>query len=130
MTRDDALTACKARIAEYLASQGIDPNKPFTCFSPGHEDTHPSMSLDRARNKVHCFSCGADYDVIDLIGLDYGLEGAALFNKAYDFFGLHVDGDGENVRKPGNSTSATMHAAERQPVVADYTAYFADCRAR
>lgn len=134
MTRDDALTACKAKIAEYLTFQGIDPDRTFTCRNPEHQDAHPSMSLDRVRNKAHCFACGADYDVIDLIGIDYGLEGAALFDKAYAIFGLHVDSDAGRTRW-GYNTYTNMNIPtnthqQQTPAPADYTAYFADCRAR
>lgn len=130
-TRDDALASCKARIAEYLSSKGINPDKPFTCRNPEHQDTRPSMRLDKSRHKAHCFSCGADYDVLDLIGLDYGLKGAALFAKAYAFFGLHVDSDTGRPRREHDTytnMSITMDTYRQQThVPADYTAYFAEC---
>ena len=92
MSRHEALAFCKSRIAEYLSFKGIDTSRAFLCLNPDHQDTRPSMRLDTARNKAHCFSCGADYDALDLMRIDHGLEGAELFAKAYEFFGLHVDG--------------------------------------
>ena len=28
------------------------------CLSPDHDDTHPSMRVDRITGVFHCFSCG------------------------------------------------------------------------
>ena len=53
----------------YLEKQlGININKPFNCLNPEHNDRTPSMSYDAKRNKVHCFSCGVDWDIFDLVG--------------------------------------------------------------
>jgi replicative DNA helicase len=52
------------------------------------------MNYDKKRNKVHCFSCGADYDTLDIIGIDHGLtDGRDIFNKAYEIFNLMVEND-------------------------------------
>ena len=134
MTRHEALAFCKARIAEYLSFKGIDTSRAFLCLNPDHQDTRPSMRLDTARNKAHCFSCGADYDALDVMRIDHGLEGAELFAKAYEFFGLHVDG--ENVRfQRDNGTHTDMSITtntppQPKPAPADYSAYIAECRAR
>lgn len=32
-----------------------------------HEDNDPSMKYHKPRNKVHCFSCGIDNDVVDVV---------------------------------------------------------------
>jgi replicative DNA helicase len=78
---------------EYLEDKGINVSKPFQCLNPEHNDRNPSMSFDTKRNKVHCFSCDADYDVFDLIGIDYNLnDGKEIFHKAYELYRLDVDG--------------------------------------
>ena len=80
----------KEHLSDYLQQRGINIDKPFQCLNPSHEDTHPSMSLDRKRNKAHCFSCGADYDTFDVIEKEFGIsEPAEIFNKGYEIFGLN-----------------------------------------
>ena len=74
MTREEIKNEIKLRLPEYLSSKGINIRKTFRCFNPGHEDRNPSMSYDQKRNRVKCFSCNEKYDLIDLIGLDYGLS--------------------------------------------------------
>lgn len=56
----------KAELKEYLESKGYDLSKAFRCLNPNHEDKHPSMRYDAKRYKVHCFSCGVDYDIYDV----------------------------------------------------------------
>lgn len=46
----------------------------FHCLNPNHTDNNPSMSYYPKLNKCHCFSCGINYDIYDLIELDYGLK--------------------------------------------------------
>ena len=45
------------------------------------------MGYDAKRLKVHCFACGADYDLFDLLALDENLasprEALALASKRY-----------------------------------------------
>lgn len=79
----------KAQCGAYLEAKGFDLKKPFRCLNPQHEDLHPSMRFDQNRNKVHCFSCGADYDLYDLIGIEYALDDPAeIFRKADELFHL------------------------------------------
>ena len=56
----------KAEMEKVLKSLGIDTKKAFRCLNPEHEDKHPSMRYDAKRGKVHCFSCGVDYDIYDV----------------------------------------------------------------
>lgn len=91
MTREQAKEYVKGQLENYLISKGIKTRSPFYCLNPAHNDSHPSMSFDPRRNKCKCFSCGADYDTLDLIGIDYGLSGADLFNKAYSLYNLTID---------------------------------------
>lgn len=46
------------------------PRKHFKCRNPLHQDNKPSMSYNPKNNKVHCFSCGVTYNLIDLIKAD------------------------------------------------------------
>ena len=108
MNRNEARDYVRGRIEEYLGRLGIENTKrPFRCLSPAHEDEHASMSLDRKHNRVKCFSCGATYDVIDLIKIhEPGIDSdAAAFAFAYDAFGVEIEGrgsgSGSGVERPG-----------------------------
>lgn len=41
---------------------------------PFHNDRHASLHIYKEQNRFHCFSCGADGDVIDLVQKMYGLD--------------------------------------------------------
>lgn len=70
-------------ITDYLAEKGVsDLSRPFHCLNPAHPDRHPSMRFDPKRDRVHCFACGADYDLVSLIALDSGLSPADAFREA------------------------------------------------
>ena len=136
MTRDEAKKEAKGRIEEYLESKGINTRKPFPCFNPKHADKNPSMSFDRRHNRVKCFACGESYDIFDLVGLEYGLEGKAKFDKAFALLGIQVDGtprrNGKQETKAeeqhthtDTDTDVYTHKPE-----ADYTAYFRECKSR
>lgn len=70
----DTFDSLRPRIIDYLYDRGIDPRKRFRCLNPAHLDRDPSMGFDPKRNKVHCFACGADYDLFDLLALDNNLS--------------------------------------------------------
>lgn len=80
----DSLRPC---LEDHLRRKGIDPRKRFRCLNPDHFDRDPSMGYDPKRHKVHCFACGADYDLFDLLVLDEGLsslrEALALASRLY-----------------------------------------------
>lgn len=79
----------RERLEEYLLQKGIPLRKNFQCLNPAHEDSNPSMCYYRDGKNVHCFSCGATYDIFDLIGLDYHLSDfASQFQKACHLFGF------------------------------------------
>ena len=89
MNRTETKLYIKSQLTNYLEQQGIDISKPFNCLNPEHPDTNPSMRYDATRNRVHCFSCGAGGDIIDLIRLEYGLtEDKDKFTKAYELLGV------------------------------------------
>ena len=73
----DTFDSLRPRIIDYLYDRDIDPRKRFRCLNPSHLDRDPSMGFDPKRNKVHCFACGADYDLFDLLTLDNNLSSPA-----------------------------------------------------
>ena len=88
-TQDRAKEQLKDCLVTYLERKGIDINKQFRCLNPAHDDKNPSMSYDKKRNKVHCFSCGVDYDIIDLIQQEYNISDVKeAFKKGYELFGI------------------------------------------
>ncbi|UQZ91326.1 DNA primase (plasmid) [Deltaproteobacteria bacterium Smac51] len=129
MDKNEARRYAKERLEEYLAAKGLGANrKPFHCLNPEHPDKNPSMSFDRRRRKVHCFSCGADYDIFDLVGLDYGLtDTAEIFQKTYEILGLEVEGFGPREFSAKLRTKAApikaAPPASAEPEK-DYTSYF------
>jgi DNA primase len=99
MSQEDAKRYIKKQIADYIVTEfGVqDIKKPFRCLNPAHEDRHPSMSLDKEHNRVKCFSssCGASYDILDLIALAHNIppnDSRSIFQKAYEIFNLDVEG--------------------------------------
>ena len=76
----------KLYLPDYLKERGISTTKPFKCLSPEHNDNNPSMSYDRKRNIIHCFSCGKTYTLIDLVMQDENLslkDAIAFLNNKY-----------------------------------------------
>lgn len=101
MDREQARDIVKGYLGDYLNSKGINTRKPFNCLNPEHPDRHPSMSYDSRRQRCKCFSCGASYDIFDLIRIDYGLsEDVDVFNKAYELYGLTIDSTQPAEKKP------------------------------
>ena len=91
MNPEEAKESAKSHLSDYLNAKGINTSTNFSCLNPAHEDKHPSMSFDQRRNRCHCFSCGVDYDIFDVIGLETGLSGKELFEHTYKMFGINVD---------------------------------------
>ena len=139
MDREQAKDIVKGHLTDWLESHGCSTRRPFLCLNPDHPDTNPSMSYDRKRNKVHCFACGADYDLLDLVGIEYGLtDQRAIFDKAYSLYGLDVQSrspattkQAGNQKQPGSEQSTHTHMdihtkpAEESK---DYVGYFRQCQ--
>ena len=116
----------KSQLEAYLRQKGINPARSFHCLNPDHADKNPSMSLDRRRNKVHCFACGADYDIFDLVGLDHRLsDPAEIFRRTYEIFGVEAEerrprraartGRDVSRRSDPYTQTAPAHAAAQKP---------------
>jgi replicative DNA helicase len=120
MDREQARDYIKGELESYLSSKGINTRKPFKCLNPAHPDKKPSMSYDTKRNKAHCFSCGADYDTLDIIGIDYGItDSGEIFKKAYELF--NIDGGQRATEHTHNSIHTNTPT---QPQEQDYTAFY------
>ncbi|TFZ14963.1 hypothetical protein E2P75_10135 [Limosilactobacillus fermentum] len=56
---------------QYLDILGVSTKGPFKCLNPNHMDKTPSMSFDAKDGRhVHCFGCGATWDIFDLIAVN------------------------------------------------------------
>lgn len=86
--RENTVNELKSHLEEYLRHIGVDTRKQFKCLDPKHRDEHPSMSYDKSRGKVHCFSCGVDFDLIDLIQAREGLEFGEAVKRGCQMFGI------------------------------------------
>ncbi|MEJ6457834.1 PBECR4 domain-containing protein [Fusobacterium nucleatum] len=64
----------KKFLEEYLQRKGINTKELFRCISPEHEDKNPSMSFYKKKNKCTCFACGKNYDIFDLVKMEYNLK--------------------------------------------------------
>lgn len=127
----DNFDSLRPRIEDYLLEKGVNPKKRFRCLNPAHLDRDPSMGYDPKRHKVHCFACGADYDLFDLIALDEGLSspGEAL-EWASRRYGR---GDARSRRAAESRKGAVSALAERRreererslPAAGDGADYFA-----
>ena len=76
----------KKMLPQYLDMLGISTRHPFNCLNPEHPDHNPSMNFDAKDGKhVKCFSCGAYWDIFDLIAFKE-LHSTVVGNKVeYDF---------------------------------------------
>lgn len=121
MDREQARETVKNYLGDYLRSKGINPSRPFRCLNPEHPDAHPSMSYDGRRQRCKCFSCGASYDIFDLIGIDYGLTDAKdIFAKAYDLYNITID---------KTQPAAAQPAKREAPAAEDFMAYYKTAQA-
>lgn len=58
----------KKSLPLWLKEHGCSLKKNFHCLNPEHEDKHPSMHYFPQTETVHCFACGATYDIFHLVG--------------------------------------------------------------
>lgn len=75
MEKEPTIEELKNFLGEYLELKGVNTSSVFRCFSPEHEDKHPSMSFYKKANICNCFACGQKYNIFSLVGMEYGLKG-------------------------------------------------------
>ena len=75
MEKEPTIEELKNFLGEYLELKGVNTSSVFRCFSPEHEDKHPSMSFYKKGNICNCFACGQKYNIFSLVGMEYGFKG-------------------------------------------------------
>lgn len=108
MNNEQAKEYAKSQLENYLRNKMINTRRNFKCLNPLHQDNTPSMGYKN--NKCHCFSCGANYDIFDVVALDYGLDmqnnAADVFKKTYDVLGIEID----TIKTSRNNKTTTQKA--------------------
>ena len=110
----DTFDTLRPYLETYLRERGIDPRRRFRCLNPDHLDRDPSMGYDARRHKVHCFACGADYDLFDLLMLDERcetpLDALALASRRYGHGNVNAKGSAplHSPEKPSEKGSTSM----------------------
>ena len=135
MNPEEAKEYAKTNLEAYLNAKGINTSSNFSCLNPAHEDKHPSMSFDQRRNRCHCFSCGVDYDIFDVVGIDTGLSGKELFNHVYGLYNISVDYDNsksqtssKSIPQPESKTNVNIQKGTQQELPREsLTEFFAKC---
>lgn len=135
---DGMIAELRELLPEYLAQKQIKvgtqrTSRAIRCINPQHDDRHPSMRYDFRRNRLHCFSCGASYDLFEVIAMDY--PDCASFpqqvRKACEIFGRAFPADfgrdGEPAARSGTRPALTAKPAPQvlpvpEPDAPDHTA--------
>lgn len=131
MITTDQKQEARERILLYLSFRGLlseqeaAAGKKIHCLNPAHRDSNPSMSYDRQSLRLHCFGCGAKYDLFDLVQLDTGLTGEDLFREGCRLVGVQA-------YDPPPRTGQARTRPEEKPVIKskDYTDYYKECQSR
>lgn len=136
MNPEEAKEYAKTNLEAYLNAKGINTSSNFSCLNPAHEDKHPSMSFDSRRNRCHCFSCGVDYDIFDVVAIDTGLSGKELFNHVYDLYNISVDYDNsknqtssKSIPQPESKTKIDINKKSQNEDRENLTEFFEKCHA-
>lgn len=131
MKRDEAKEYLKEKLGDYLESTGRSTKQNINCINPEHEDRNPSMSYDAKRNKLKCFACEVDYDLFDVIGIDYDLKDFnAKLNQACELYGIELEGGAYESSKPQNyQTERIIEPADDLEPLKDHRAYLLEAHA-
>lgn len=136
MNPEEAKEYAKTNLEAYLNAKGINTSSNFSCLNPAHEDKHPSMSFDSRRNRCHCFSCGVDYDIFDVVAIDTGLSGKELFNHVYSLYNISVDYENsknqtssKSIPQPESKTKIDINKKSQNENRENLTEFFEKCHA-
>lgn len=103
----DIKSTVTARIAAEQYGLSVDKNAMAIC--PFHEDHNPSLKVSCG---FHCFSCGAQGDVITFIAMLFGISAGAAARKLAVDFGIESKGTGRGPPKEPtwqDQAKATLH---------------------
>ena len=121
MDRKEAIETVKSYLPEYLRNKGIDTTSFFKCLSPDHGDDHPSMGYYAKKNICHCFACGANMSLIDLVKEEYGCSNFnEALKKSCELYNVKIDGVKEGI--------TPRQATEKPKPLVDYSNYYEECR--
>lgn len=136
MNPEEAKESAKSHLLNYLNTKGINTSTNFSCLNPAHEDKNPSMSFDSRRNRCHCFSCGVDYDIFDVVAIDTGLSGKELFNHVYSLYNISVDYENSKnqtsskfIPQPESKTKIDINKKSQNENRENLTEFFEKCHA-
>ena len=120
MINDRTISECRGRLEDYIISNyGVDTRKNFRCLSRDHEDRNPSMSYKD--NKIHCFSCGKNWDIFDLVGDEYGLsEFKEQVTKTCELLNISMDEDYTPGKKSTTSNKEYLRRCKSHYSETDY----------
>lgn len=138
--RADEREKLRPFLRQYLEGRGIDTTKNFRCLNPNHPDRHPSAYYTTG-HRVLCRSCGAKYDIFDLVAMDIGRSAAdkTVFDEVRRRYGQGQDFSfSPAAARPQRQSSAqcmdwndTITAEQPEPAPpADYSEFFRECAAR
>lgn len=99
-------------IVELFGSFGVKlavKGRGFTGRCPWHEDSTPSLSVDREKGLYHCFGCGESGDVVALVEKMKGLG----FREALEY--LKARGGGVPSNGNGKAARRVVDASAAQP---------------
>lgn len=105
MIKISIIAEYKTYLFDYLSKYHnlTNPKKFFHCLNPNHIDNNPSMMFTTKYNICKCFSCGASYDIYDLIGLDYNLPTfKEQLNKLKEIYFDYVPEERKTMEKEDN----------------------------
>lgn len=127
--RADEREKLRPCLRQYLEGKGIDTTKNIRCFSPTHEDKRPSAYYTD-HHRVLCRSCGAKYDIFDLVAMELGRPAAdrAVFDEVRRRYGQGNFSFSQAAASP-MPTKPTTPAAPAKTLV-DYRDFFRECAAR
>ena len=111
------IAECKPYLRDYLERfhNVTNPRRFFNCLNPEHIDNNPSMMFTDKYNICKCFSCGASYDIFDLVGIDYNLDNFRdKIDKVHELYLGYTPRYNDNIKEDKN-------------ISYDYTNYYNKC---
>lgn len=116
---DAWLQGLRLRMPEYMErAHGVNVLRGnMRCPRPGHRDSTPSVGYDRKSCRLHCFGCGAKWDVFDVAGRDAGTDAfPEKVARVCDVLGVPVEEEGPSPyrRKARKRRMSAPTARERR----------------